>query len=301
MKTAYRMINFRPATLTLIDKCNDIISDYEGQGFDLTLRQLYYQLVSRNIIRNSDKEYNRLGSIVTDARYAGLIPWTSIIDRTRGVRANSHWGSPAEIIKSAAYSFAIDKWEGQEYYPEVWIEKDALRGVIAGVCSELDVPYLSGRGYTSASEMWASAQRMRKQIKAGRTPVVIHLGDHDPSGIDMSRDILDRLYEFEGIDNFERLALNMDQIEEFNPPPNPAKLTDSRCQGYIAKFGHSSWELDALEPRLLVQLVRDAVLRFRDEELWKEKEQEEREMRNQLNLAAKLWDKKVVKVLEESA
>lgn len=144
---------FNPATLDVIARANEIIAEYAEQGFALTLRQLYYQFVARALLRNKQTEYKRLGSIVNDARLAGLIDWDHIQDRTRNLLSNSHWTDPAEIIDSAARSFEVDKWTGQEWRPEVWIEKDALLGVIEGVCVELDVPFFSCRGYTSQSEM----------------------------------------------------------------------------------------------------------------------------------------------------
>ena len=259
---------FNHSSRVLIDLANTIIADYQSQGFDLTLRQLYYQLVSRAVIKNDDKEYKRLGSVINDARLAGLVDWNAIVDRTRNLRDLGHWNTPADIIKSASYSFAVDKWANQAFRPEVWIEKDALTGVIAGVCNELDVPFFSCRGYTSQSEMWSAGQRLQGHLRTRHNPLILHLGDHDPSGMDMSRDITERLKMFMGGTKFERLALNMDQIEQYNPPPNPAKLTDSRCTAYIAEFGDSSWELDALDPKAIAKLIRDAVMNVRHEPSW---------------------------------
>ena len=286
---------FSAESLAAIAKANEIIAEYEAQRFSLTLRQLYYQFVSRDLIANRDAEYKRLGSVINDARLAGLIDWKAIEDRTRFVRQNSHWGTPAEIIDSAARSFALDKWDGQPHRPEVWIEKDALLGVIEPVCRRLDVAYFSCRGYTSQSEMWEAAQRLARHIDAGQSPVILHFGDHDPSGKDMSRDIEDRLRLFLSHDlgeadfEFRRLALNMDQIEEFDPPPNPAKLTDSRCRAYIAEFGDESWELDALEPRVIAGLIEGAVSEFRDDDLWDKKVANEDRGRKGLELAAEKW------------
>jgi len=158
-------------------------------------------------------------------------------------------------VDACARQFRIDKWATQPRRIEVWIEKDALVGVIEGVCTELDVPYFSCRGYTSQSEMWVGAQRLAAHWrKAKQNPLILHFGDHDPSGIDMTRDIQARLQEFSfGTAGhpleLRRLALNMDQVELYGPPPNPAKLTDSRCEAYMEEHGNESWELDALEPR----------------------------------------------------
>lgn len=263
----YQDFNFRPATLALIETANQIIAEYQAQGFDLTLRQLYYQFVSRDIIPNTQKSYKNLGSVVNDGRLAGMIDWDTIVDRTRELRALPHWSDPSEIVEACAKQFNTDRWAGQKYRPEVWIEKDALVGVFERVCRELDVPLFSCRGYTSQSEIWSAAQRIlaygRNKIApiGDRQKVVIfHFGDHDPSGKDMSRDIQDRLALFMGNQlKFERLALNMDQVHQYQPPPNPAKITDSRANAYIAEFGDESWELDALEPAVLDALVRGAI------------------------------------------
>jgi hypothetical protein len=172
----------------------------------------------------------------------------------------------------------------------VWIEKEALAGVFERVCDELRVPFFACRGYTSQSEMWAAAQRLRRHSKGGQTPIIFHFGDHDPSGIDMTRDIIDRLRLFMGGLKVERLALNMDQVDEYQPPPNPAKVTDSRADAYIARFGGESWELDALDPNALATLVRNALNGIRDETLWEESGQGEAEARRQLQAAAERWD-----------
>lgn len=265
-KIKYQDFNFRESSINLIRTANKIIAEYQAQGFDLTLRQLYYQFVARDIIPNSIKSYKNLGSVINDGRLAGMIDWLAIVDRTRDLKTLSHWDEPADIVAACAKQFNIDRWQDQEYRPEVWIEKDALAGVFDRVCRELDVPLFSCRGYTSQSEMWVAGQRLLAHKNNGQTPFIFHFGDHDPSGKDMSRDILDRLQLFtDGIIEFERMALNMDQVREFNPPPNPAKITDSRATAYMAEFGNESWELDALDPATLESLVRESIERIIDQ------------------------------------
>lgn len=283
---------FSKSSLKIVEQANEIIDEYAAQGFDLTLRQLYYQFVSRDLISNTQKEYKRLGSIINDARLAGLIDWDRITDRTRNLKSQSHWSTPAAIIESAADSYRVDKWAGQPFRLEVWIEKEALAGVFDGVCMELDVPYFCCRGYTSQSEMWAAGQRLRRYIRNSQKTIILHFGDHDPSGMDMSRDITDRLKMFIGGrgTTFERLALNMDQIDEFSPPPNPAKTTDARASAYIAEFGSESWELDALDPNTLVGLVRSAIESVRDETAWSEASEREQAGRAQLLAASSRWE-----------
>lgn len=290
MKICYQEINFRQSSLDLISKVNAVIEEYHAKGYDLTLRQVYYQLVARDIIPNNERSYKNLGSLISDGRLAGLIDWTAIIDRTRNLRKNSHWTSPSSIIESCAWQFAINKWEEQDNYVEVWVEKDALVGVIGQICNRLDVPFFSCRGYVSQSEMWAAAQRLDKFSTAGKNIYVIHLGDHDPSGKDMSRDIVDRLKMFGVYLGFKRIALNMDQIELYSPPPNPTKLTDSRCTGYIAEFGYECWELDALKPEVIEDLIKTEVLKYCDLELFERAKREEYKARGLLQKVADSWE-----------
>lgn len=290
-KICYVKRRFSGASQALIDKANEIIAEYAGQGFQLTLRQLYYQFVARDIISNNIKSYKNLGSVVNDARLAGLIDWNHITDRTRSLRSLAHWATPGDRIASAASTYRIDMWARQKYRPECWIEKDALIGVIEDVCERLFVPYFSCRGYTSQSEMWVGAQRIHAWARQKQTPVVFHFGDHDPSGKDMTRDIVDRLELFMGGVRLERIALNMDQIEQYKPPPNPTKTTDSRAAAYIAEFGNDSWELDALEPKVITDLIQKNVDALKSKKIWSEDETRMEKDRGLLKEAALHWDK----------
>jgi len=270
-KIAYIEKRFIGKSLALINKINSVITDYEAQGYKLTLRQVYYQMVARNIIENNLKSYNNLGNLINDARLMGLIDWNSIEDRTRNLQCNLHFENPQERLDMSARNYMRDHWEGQSNYCEVWVEKDALIGVVGRICQQLDVPYFSCRGYTSQSEMWVASQRLIDRQEYGQYVSIFHLGDHDPSGKDMSRDIVDRLMRFEVSDSFfefKRLALNYDQVEAYKPPPNPAKMTDTRFENYVAEFGEECWELDALEPKIISNLIANNVLPLRNETVY---------------------------------
>lgn len=290
-KIAYIDKNFKPESLALIQKINGVITDYARQGFSLTLRQVYYQMVARAIIPNNERSYKNLGNLISDARLAGLIDWKAIEDRTRNLRRNSHWTTPGSMIDTAAYSYHLDHWAGQENYVEVWVEKDALIGIVGQICGQLDVNHFSCRGYVSQSEMWEAGRRLRAHSEAGQHIVLLHLGDHDPSGKDMSRDIVDRLRTIEtyGVE-FHRLALNMDQIDQYNPPPNPAKLSDSRAAGYIEEYGRESWELDALEPQVISDLISENVAKYRDEVAYQKVLKREKHEKELLEDLAENWD-----------
>lgn len=297
-KIEYIPKKFGKGSLEIIDGANAIIETYLAQGYKLTLRQLFYQFVSRDLIANKVSEYKRLGQIISDARLAGLIDWNSIEDRTRNLKALGHWTSPQEIMDSAAASYRLDKWETQNYRIEIWIEKEALAGVFERVANEFDVPFFCCRGYTSQSEMWSAAQRLRSHYNSGYKPLILHFGDHDPSGIDMTRDIMDRIKLFRCDMHLDRLALNMDQIEQYNPPPNPAKETDSRFEAYIERFGTESWELDALEPSVLADLVREKVESVIDWDAWNAVLKQEEKEKLLMAKASLKWDE-VVDFLEQ--
>lgn len=266
MKQAFIDKRFQRSSVEIIAAAEAIIEEYAAQGYSLTLRQLYYQFVARGYIPNNMRSYKRLGSIINDARLAGYIDWLAIEDRTRNVHGNPHWDTPADIVESCRDQYREDLWASQPRRVEVWIEKEALVGVIAKTCRDNDVPYFACRGYVSQSEQWRAYRRSLEHPY-----VILHLGDHDPSGIDMTRDNDDRLNDvFGGRVEVRRLALNIDQVEHYNPPPNPAKLTDSRVDSYIAQFGSESWELDALEPSVINDLIQTNIDELRDDDAWDE-------------------------------
>lgn len=282
-KICFASKRFKSETLALIATANDIIDEYSSNGFDLTVRQLFYQFVARGLLPNSEKSYNKVKSFVSDGRMAGLIDWEAIKDRTRYVRELAHWASPRSIIAACARQYRTDKWNTQTFRPECWIEKDALVGVIEPVCEDLDVACFSCRGYASQSSMFEASERLKDYVYSGQTPVILHLGDHDPSGLDMTRDIRERLALFMGEDiEVRRIALTMAQVRQFNPPPNPAKVTDARAKEYKLLHGPHSWELDALDPATLSQLIRDEVGALRDDVLWDEAVEMEQEGRDRI-------------------
>lgn len=290
MKEAFVHKDFREKSLELLAVVDSVLREYARMGYDLSLRQLYYQMVARGHLDNTQRNYSNLGSLVTDARLAGMIDWDMISDRGRRTVWGSHWESPSAVIRAAAEQFRIDKWADQPYHIEVMVEKQALEGVLIPVCSKLDVRFTANKGYSSASMMYEVGLRLRKKRSDRKSLVVIYLGDHDPSGIDMTRDVGDRLQMFSGADiDVERVALNMDQVRRLNPPKNPAKETDSRYSGYREAFGDSSWELDAIDPDQLAEIVQGAVVTYRDQELWDEAVRYELEQRERLDgIAAEL-------------
>jgi hypothetical protein len=285
MKEKFIDHKFNSASLKLIETSNGILNEYRSMGYRLSLRQLYYQLVARDYIENSVKSYKRIGNLVSDARLAGLLDWNMIEDRGHETVIPNAWTSPAEIVRAAASLFRVDRWKGQPCHVEVMVEKDALSGILEPVCRDLHVRFTANKGYSSSSAMYEAGKRIaHAMIHSGRKVHVFYLGDHDPSGIDMTRDIRERLGLFSESKKIKvhRLALNYDQVEQWTPPENPAKETDSRYQAYAEEFGESSWELDAVEPRTLADLVREGIQELIDEDQWEKIMEVEKAMRHDL-------------------
>lgn len=257
MKECFYIKKFQSATLKELMICRDIISDYESIGIKLTLRQLYYQLVTKNLITNEEKSYQKLSRLIGDARLAGLIDWDAIEDRLRQPHSPPEFRDLPDLLEAACFSYRLPRWEGQEWYAELWVEKDALASVLLPIARRYHVTLMVNRGYSSLSAMYESAKRFRS---FGRKPILFYLGDHDPSGEDMVRDIKDRMTLL-GVHDLivEKLALTTDQVETFHPPPNPTKMKDPRAAEYIEKHGYSCWEVDALPPESLTSIIESAI------------------------------------------
>jgi hypothetical protein len=279
------------ATLSVVEQANTIIEEYLAQGFTLTLRQLFYQFVARALLENVFNEYKRLGTIVRNARDGGLIDWNAIEDRTREVNKHSFWDNPSGIISTAAHSYREDLWLGQRYRPEVWIEKEALLGVIEGACTELRVPYFAHRGNNSQSLQYQAGKRFAEYLDQGLIPVILHLADHDPNGIDMTRDNEERLALYARADiEVRRIALNMDQVRRYNPPPSFVKEGDTRTSGYRERFGTDEcWELDALAPTVIADLIHTEIELLIEPKAWAKALARETRGRKLLTAAAKNW------------
>jgi hypothetical protein len=262
VKQAYITRRFSAENDTMLDVIDNITQLYLRRGYVMTVRQLYYQLVTRNLIRNHVKSYNRIKSLVNDGRLAGRIDWSVIEDRMRSFERRKRWKNARTLLEHTAQSYHIDLWRGQDLRPFIFIEKDSLAGVISATCAKYDMPMLAARGYPSVSVLREFVLRdlLPTITKRRQGVVILHLGDHDPSGLDMTRDLVDRMSLLSGIGQkawrVVRLCLNIDQVRELNLPPNPAKDTDARFAAYRAQFGRSSWELDALEPDYMNDLIK---------------------------------------------
>lgn len=238
----------------LLEKMIKIIEHYGREGYKLTLRQLYYSLVAQIIIKNDKHEYAKISRMLKDARMSGQVDWDIIEDRIRVPQMHIQFNSTDELLEVAINSYRRDRWKGQDEYIEVWVEKDALAGVLEPITEQYHVHLLVNRGYSSTSAMHDSALRIKEE-QENKKCTILYFGDHDPSGEDMVRDLEDRLKEFGCEVMVDKIALTMSQVKKYHLPPNPIKMTDTRSIGYSFKHGDESWELDALKPEILRQLV----------------------------------------------
>lgn len=325
MKIRFRKARLSTTGLKRLNIINDIILEYQKQGYVLTLRQLYYQLVTRDVIPNIQSEYAKLSILLKEGRMGGMVDWDAIEDRLRKPSSPPSWDSPKDIMVAVTNQYELPRQKGQNTYLEVWVEKDALSGVLKRVTEKYHVPILVNRGYSSASAMFDSYKRFKRSIDIKKRCIVLYLGDYDPSGIDMIRDIRSRIQEFFAGDSgfqfmiqdtleeedekmeafawladqdnapdeedvadydvdeyvnlfipyyFDKyfkivpIALTMQQIKKYKPPPNPAKTTDPRAKDFIALHGSTSWEVDALRPDVLSKLLEEAIISNIDQEMF---------------------------------
>ena len=290
----------QPAILAIIEQANAIIEEYKAQRFKLILRQLYYQFVARNLLENLDRQYRRLSRIISAARDGGLIDWDAIEDRTREVHTHVSWESPAHRIRSVSGFYREDLWFGQKYRPEVWIEKEALVGVIEDVCRRYRVPYFAHRGDGSTTVLYEAGKRFARYRSRGLVPLVLHLVDHDPKGIRMTRNVRERLKMYAGhAIEVRRIALNIDQARRYRLPPNSAKETDSNYAAYVREFGtRECWELDALSPAVIADLIETEVKNLINQKAWRAALLKEQRGRYLMDGVAANWTK-VEKMLEK--
>ncbi len=243
-------------------KINEILEQFDKDGFILTLRQLYYQLVSINYIENKKTQYSNLSYLVAKARMAGLIDWKFIEDRIRRPLRDYSVDNISQAIEDTIQQYNLRKMNFQPNYLEVWCEKDALSQILSKITNKYGIFLLINRGYTSASAMYKAA------IRIPNNSTILYCGDHDASGLDMVRDIRNRFEDFNKQISIVNFALTIGQVRKYKLPQNFAKTTDPRSKDYINKFGSSSWELDALHPKVLTELCENAIFKIIDKSIF---------------------------------
>lgn len=259
-------------------------------GGNLTVRQLYYQFVALGLLDSGQKVYRRVVDAVSKARLSGAFPFGWIVDRTRTCEASNAFENKDDVddaldeaamwTKQMPYvCLKRDRWYRQPKYVTVGVEKEALAGVFEKPCKDLGVGLFVFRGYSSLSALYQLVQNLSAAAGEGvDEAVMLYYGDHDPDGFEIPRAAARSVRQIARVTGehippvrWERVALNMDQIEEFNPPAFGAKMTSSRYQGYVDEQGtDDAWELDALRPDVLQRLIREHVEAEFDQDIYHE-------------------------------
>ena len=240
-------------TLELIESARAVLAEYHP----MTVRQVFYQLVSRLVLENSEQQYKQLSRHLTTAREEGIIPDEWIEDRTRRPRDVSMWDGLDEFLSDARYWYRRNVWNTQPRYVVCWVEKDALSGIFEDITEEYGITLVVGRGYNSHS----IKAEMAKRFQSIEKPItILYFGDFDPSGENIYQNLKESFPRDFGISlEIEKVALRFEDIERYQLPPNPAKKTDSRAGSFIEKYGDISVELDALPLPVLQKRIRESI------------------------------------------
>lgn len=242
-------------TLVMLEEARAVLAE----NHPMTVRQVYYQLVSRQVIENNRGQYQAVSNLLVDARKDGAIPWEWIEDRLRRPRAVPMWDDLSDFAETARKAYRRDVWATQPAYLEVWLEKDALSGIFEDVLGGYGVTLNVGRGYDG----WDSIHNAAERYGDGASVTVLYFGDFDPSGEDMVRSLRDRLGFFGCVPEVLKCALTLADVTRYNLPPDFTKATDTRRAAFVAKWGDLSVELDALPIDVLRgRLVREVEARL---------------------------------------
>ncbi len=248
---------FLQKSLDLINEINKVFVEVVDEA---TVRQLHYQLFTRGVIENTERSYKNWGKILTKARKLGLVDNEHIIDTSRYQNRESSWNNVADFFSIIGYAYKRNLWQGQETYVEVWVEKDAMRGIFEPITNEFDVFLSVGKGYPSHTNIVAAKERFNK---SGLENHILYFGDFDPSGKDIPRYILSELSEMGDLVQLHEIALNPEQVKKYKLPYAPAKKTDTRTVKFEEKYGmRGIVEMDALSPKILQSLIKDSINKY---------------------------------------
>lgn len=265
------MAKLQKKSLALLEQVQEIIDQY---AFALTLRQIYYQLVSKQIIPNKEKYYKQLSRLCVIGRDEGKLSEEAFADRLREIQKPSTWIDLKDFLETVKDSYRKDKWVDQDTYVEIWTEKDALRGVISPITERWDVGLLVVRGQVSRTAVYEAYERFERH--KDKNCHLFYYGDFDPSGLSIYDSLTERIQSFGSVDiSFERMALTPEQIQEYNLPQDPAKQSDPNYRRFVGKYGDNVVELDALPPNVLTELIENSIVNLIDGDKWKQAQKKE--------------------------
>lgn len=260
-------------SLELLAQVQKIIDSYD---FALTLRQIYYQLVAKQLIPNEQRYYKKLSRLCVAGRDEGILPEEGFADRLRAIDKLSSWINLNEFMQAVKRSYRKNKWQNQDSYLEIWTEKDALRNVLTEITYQHDVALMVARGQLSRTEVYRTAGRYKAQ--SDKECYLYYCGDFDPSGLCIYDSIKKRLMNFGSTINFERIALTQEQIEKYQLPSDPGKKSDPNYNKFVSIYGSDMVvELDSLPPDVLRKIIEDCIIKNINYELLGQVQEKERD------------------------
>jgi hypothetical protein len=280
MTTATYDVKRRRSTKAEVEERREALLAIIDDGKPMTVRQVFYQATVHGLVEKAETGYGKVQLDLTKMRRDGSLPYDWLADNTRWQRKPRTFNGVEEALKSTAALYRKNLWADADSYVEIWLEKDALAGVILPVTAINDVPLMVARGYASLSFLYSAAEAINELV----VPTYIyHLGDFDPSGVNAGEKIEETLRELapDAEIYFERIAVTEEQIAEWNLPTRPTKKSDTRAKG----FGDISVELDAIDPNVLRSLVQETIERHLPPdqfEILKAYEESEREIISRL-------------------
>ncbi len=266
-------------SLALIEQVQKIIDSYD---FALTLRQIYYQLVAKQVFSNVQANYRKLSRVCVVGRDEGILPEEAFADRLRAVDKPGAWLDLNKFMETVRRSYNKDKWDNQPKYLEIWTEKDALRSVLTNVTYQYDVSLMVARGQLSRTAVYEASNRYK--AKSDKKCYLYYCGDFDPSGLSIYNSIKERLEAFGIFIHYERIALTKGQIEKYKLPSDPGKQSDPNYKKFVSIYGSDMVvELDSLPPDILRKIIEDCILQNIDQGLLAQVQEKEIEEQDKLN------------------
>lgn len=233
---------------------NHIIDQVNESGGYLTIRHLFYRLVSKGIIPKTETAYRQIIYHTCQMRKQEYLPYSVFADNTRLRRKSKAHNNLTDALEFWSQSYRRELWNNQPYYIELWSEKDAISNIVFDVADEYNVPLMISSGFSSLTFLYNAAEEIKWHNEQGKFAIILYLGDHDPSGVKASEDVEKKLYDFGCNFRFQRLAVNEWQIKEYNLPTRPTKESK-----HSKGFEGESVEIDAMEPQLIKRFVREAI------------------------------------------
>ena len=279
-----RLSKPRAATREFQKQVLDVITEYDR----MTVRQLFYQLVTRGVIEKTDQMYDKVERATTWLRRAGELDYDKIVDGSRQRHRVAQWNGIPSALEALRSQYRRDRWVTQPVRVEVWTEKHALAGIIEPICDEYGVPFVAVRGTVSMSLTYESAMAMKR---SGKPSKIFYVGDHDPTGREIDEVIQRHLSEHESDHEFKRIAALPSQIKRYKLLTRPPKRSDNRLAKFVKQFGSDQCvEADALRPDVLERLIRSSIEACISWDEWRRFDAIEKEEQEALTAFAESWE-----------